>query len=334
VRLERRGVRALREAEVSSDTACPSAFRALTFSWVSVAVAESRADVPRGRRRRRNPLADGQAGPLLPVREGWLLRRVEGHEAWNLVPAPYRRQALSLTILPLVLLDLLSALLGGPTGLTFVAFLVTWRGARPIAEALMRRAMAGTLRRQSLAGLARGEVVRVRGRVRPGPSFVSAGGQWAAVLAAYAGEVRRPPSRRGRRRARGLVGPLTGRRPWSELRGIDFVVDLQGGGSLVVSARDAFMLPPAEGLVDLGSCRTEDVVTAPLGRVVRKDESGTVIESVLAEWVIAPGDEVEIFGVLDFEVTTAAGSGTSARTGGLSPVLKATGEVPLVVRSV
>jgi hypothetical protein len=302
---------------------------------VSVAVAESRADVLRGgsRRRRRSPVAGAQAGPLLPVREGWLLRRVEGHEAWNLVPAPYRRQALCVTILPLVLLDLLAALLGGPTGLTFVAFLVTWRGARPIAEALMRRAMARTPGRRSLVGLARGEVVRVRGRVRAGPSFVSAGGRWAAVLAAYAGEVRRPSGRAGRRRPRGL-GPVPVRRPWSELRGIDFVVDLPGGGSLVVSARDAYMLPPAEGLVDLGSCRTEDVVTAPLGRVVRRDGGATVIESVLAEWVVAPGDEVEIFGVLDFEVTAAAGSGSSARTGGLGPVVKATAEVPLVIRSV
>lgn len=273
-------------------------------------------------------------GPLLPVREGWLLRRVEGHEAWNLLPTRYRRQALCVTILPLVALDLLSLILGGPTGLTFVAFLVTWRGARPIAEALMRRALARTPERRSLAGVHRGEMVRVRGRVRPGPSFVSAGGRWAAVLAAYAGEVRRPPARRERRRTRGL-GRLTECRPWSELRGIDFVVDLQGGGTLVVAAREAYMLPPALAAVKLGSFRREEVVTAPLGRVVRKAQGGgTVIESVLAEWVIAPGDEVEILGVLDFEVSAAAGSGTSARTGGLSPVLKATAEVPLVVRSV
>ena len=279
-------------------------------------------------------MAAGHAGPLLPVRDGWLLRRVEGHEPWNLVPGPYRRWALMLAIVPLVVMDFLSALLGGPTGLSFVAFLVTWRGARPIADALIRRAMERTATRRSIAGRERGEVIRVCGRVRPGPSFISAGGHWAAVMAGYAGEVRRPDRRDPRDRGRGRRAGRHARdraRPWSELRGIDFVVDLEGGGSLVVSARDAYLMASSEALVDLASFRKEDVVTAPLGRVVRKGDQGTVIESVLAEWVVAPGDEVEIFGVLDFEVNGAV-DGASGRTGALAPVIKATDRVPLVIR--
>ena len=69
---------------------------------------------------------------------------------------------------------------------------------------------------------------------------------------------------------------------------MDFLVDLPGGETVVVSARDAYLLAP-NALIDVASCRMVDVVTAPLGRVVRKDAEGTVIESVLAELVVGPG---------------------------------------------
>ena len=112
---------------------------------------------------------------------------------------------------PLVLLDLLSMALGGPPVLVCVGFLVALQGSRPIADALLRRTLERQPCREQLAGRARGEVVRVHGRVRPGPSFASAGGRWPSVLAAYAGSAMHPAGRssagksggkRGRRRRR------------------------------------------------------------------------------------------------------------------------------------
>jgi hypothetical protein len=270
-------------------------------------------------------VAASHAGPLLPVRQGWLLSRVEGFTPWSLLPRPFRVRALLWAVAPLVLLDVVSAVLGGPTGFTFFGFIVVLRGARPIADALIRRAMDRSPSLSSLAGRSRGEVVRIRGRVRGGPSFASAGGRWASVLAAYAGTVSYPRTRggRARRRSRSVL------RPWAELRGIDFVVDMPGGGAVVIAVRDAYLLAPPEARLDVGSCRPVEVVTAPLGRVFRQGDAGTAIESVLAELVVAPGDEVEIYGVLDWEVSPAAGD--LGRAGALAPVVRATGSVPLIV---
>jgi hypothetical protein len=273
--------------------------------------------------------ADSHGGPLYPVREGWLLRRVEGYRPWAMLPPGYRRKTLFWALAPLVLLDLLSMALGGPPVLVCIGFLVALRGSRPIADALLRRAMERLKCRDVLAGRARGEVVRVCGRVRPGPSFASAGGRWPSVLAAYAGCATHPSSRfvgkggrRFRRRRR--------TRPWAEFRGMDFLLDLPGGETAVVSARDAYLLAPS-ALIDVASCRMVDVVTAPLGRVVRKDADGTVIESVVAELVVGPGDEVQLYGVLDWEVNQAA-AGSPGRAGALAPVIRAGAGVPLVVR--
>jgi hypothetical protein len=254
------------------------------------------------------------------VREGWLLRRVEGAEPWNLVPQRFRAQAMWLAIVPLVLLDLMSALLGGPTGISFLAFLVVLRWSRPIADSLIRRSLAAHPPIRSLSGRRRGDPVRVRGRVRPGPCFSSAGGQWAAVLACYTGTVERE---RGPRR-----GALA--RSWAEVRGIDFVIDLENGESAMVGVREAYLLAPPGALSDMVSYRTGDAVTAPLGRVVRWLADEAVTESVIAELVIGPGDEVEVFGVLDWEVSPLA-SGAPGRGVGLSPVVRGGPRVPLVV---
>jgi hypothetical protein len=171
-----------------------------------------------------------------------------------------------------------------------------------------------------VSGRKRGEAVCVRGRVRPGPCFASAGGQWSAVLACYMGivEQRRP----GR-----TVGA---RRSWAEVRGIDFLVDLDGGESVVVGARGAYLLAPPGALLDMLSYRTADAVTCPLGRVVRSTADVVVTESIVAELVIAPGDEVDVYGVLDFEVspTGAAGPGRGV---GPSAVLRGSARAPLVV---
>jgi hypothetical protein len=266
-----------------------------------------------------------RGGPLYPVREGWLLRRVEGYRPWNLLPGPYRLRTLFWAVAPLVLLDVLSMALGGPPVFTCVGFLVVMRGSRPIADALLRRTLERQPCRGELAGRPRGEAVRVRGRVRPGPCFASAGGRWPSVLAAYAGCAEHPAGRatakRPRRRRR--------TRPWAEIRGMDFLVDLPGGETVIIAARDAYLLAPG-ALIDVASCRMQDVVTAPLGRVVRKDGGHTVIESVVAELVVGPGEELEIYGVLDWEVSPVA-AGSPGRAGALSPVIRASAEIPLVV---
>jgi hypothetical protein len=280
--------------------------------------------VLRGAPQLRRALAPGippEAGPLVPVREGWLLRRVEGPEPWNLVPQVFRRTAILLAILPPVVLDLISALLGGPTGMSFFAFVIAWRWSRPIADALIRRSLDRQSAATSVAGRSRGEPVRVRGRVRPGPCFTSAGGKWSAVLACYAGTVQYA----GNGRIEGIP------RSWTEIRGIDFAVDLDGGETVVVAARGAYLLPPSDSLFDMVCYRASDAITAPLGRVVRRVAEGEVIESVAAELVVSPGDEVEVFGVLDWEVTPAA-YGAPGRGLGLSPVLRGSGRAPLVVR--
>jgi hypothetical protein len=279
--------------------------------------------------------ASSHGGPLYPVREGWLLRRVEGYRPWAMLPRSYRLRTFFWALAPLVLLDLLSMALGGPPVLVCVGFLVALRGSRPIADALLRRTLERQPCREQLAGRARGEVVRVHGRVRPGPSFASAGGRWPSVLAAYAGCAEHPAGRTGGGKAGAKSGGKRGRRrrrtrPWAEIRGMDFLVDLPGGETVVIAARDAYLLAP-NALIDVASCRMVDVVTAPLGRVVRKDAEGTVIESVVAELVIGPGDEVEIYGVLDWEVSQTA-AGSPGRAGALAPVIRASAQVPLVVR--
>jgi hypothetical protein len=338
----------------------PRAKRELRFCRVNGAAADILLCEGQGGRVREKRLsvdasrAASHGGPLYPVREGWLLRRVEGYRPWAMLPPSYRRRTLFWALAPLVLLDLLSMALGGPPVLVCVGFLVALKGSRPIADALLRRSLERQPCREQLAGRARGETVRVQGRVRPGPCFASVGGRWPSVLAAYAGTAMHPAGRNSARSAARFGGKSGGKfggkfggksggksggkrgrrrrrtRPWAEIRGMDFLVDLPGGETVVVSARDAYLLAP-NALIDVASCRMVDVVTAPLGRVVRKDDEGTVIESVLAELVVGPGDEVEIYGVLDWEVNQAAAA-SPGRTGALAPVIRSSAQVPLVVR--
>jgi hypothetical protein len=256
-------------------------------------------------------------GPLVPTRDGWLLRRVEGAEPWNLVPRRFRTAALLLGILPPVLLDLASAMLGGPTGLSFLTFIIMLRWSRPIADALIRRTLRAERPARTLAGHRGGESVLVRGRVRPGAAFVSAGGGFSAVLACYTGTVE------------GACG--TRARSWAEVRGIDFLVDLESGESVVVSVRGAYLLAPKGTLLDMLSYRTADAFPAPLARVVRHAPHGrAVVESIVAELVVGPGDEVEVYGTLGWEVTPQADC-APGRAIGLCPVVKNGHQAPLVV---
>jgi hypothetical protein len=257
-------------------------------------------------------------GPLLPTREGWLLRRVEGAEPWNLVPARFRTAALLVGILPLVFLDLASGMLGGPTGLSFLTFIIMLRWSRPIADALIRRKLSAERPARSLVGRRSGEAVLVRGRVRPGSAFASAGGGFAAVLTCYTGTVERACGARARARS------------WAEVRGIDFLVDLDSGESVVVSVRGAYLLAPKGTLLDMLSYRTADAFPAPLARVVRRTRERAVVESIVAELVVGPGDEVEVYGTLGWEVTPQADC-APGRAIGLSPIVRNGRLAPLVV---
>jgi hypothetical protein len=255
-------------------------------------------------------------GPLVPTRDGWLLRRVEGAEPWNLVPRRFRTAALLLGILPPVLLDLASAMLGGPTGLSFLTFIIMLRWSRPIADALIRRTLRAERPAQTLAGRRSGESVLVRGRVRPGAAFASAGGGFAAVLTCYTGTVERACATRAR--------------SWAEVRGIDFIVDLESGESVVVSVRGAYLLAPKGTLLDMLSYRTADAFPAPLARLVRYARDRAVTESIVAELVVGPGDEVEVYGTLAWEVTPQADC-APGRAIGPSPVVRNGHLAPLVV---
>lgn len=274
-------------------------------------------------------------GPLPAVREGWLLRRVEGAEPWNLLPARVRSLALLLCAGPPVVFDLLSFLLDGPTGLSFFGFVLAWRFSRPLAEALLRRRLRGRKVATGLADARPGASVRVVGRVRHGPTFASAGGGWPTVMACYFGTVSydggwdgAPDSEEVHRR-RG--GPSERPRLWSEQRGIDFVVDLPSGESVLVAVRDAFLLAPARTFGDTSAYRSWDEAPAPLRRIVRRGDAGSLIEAVSLELLIEPGDEVEILGVLDLEVNpglpVAPGRGVP-----FGPVLRGTAERPILIR--
>jgi hypothetical protein len=265
-------------------------------------------------------------GPLPAVREGWLLRRVEGAEPWNLLPARVRSLALLLCAGPPVALDLLSLLLEGPTGLSFFGFVLAWRFSRPLAEAFLRHRLRGRgVAASSLGALRPGTIVRVVGRVRPGPTFTSAGGGWPTVMACYFGTVTYEEAQDGEQ---GAGDPP---RLWSEQRGIDFVVDLPSGESVLVAVRDAYVLVPARTLGDAAAYRSWDEAPAPLRRVLRRGVAGSLTEAVSLELLVEPGDEVEILGTLDLEVNPALPA-TPGRGVPFGPVLRGTARRPVLIR--
>jgi hypothetical protein len=262
-------------------------------------------------------------GPLLPIPHGQLLRRVEWTRPWLLLPPGARG-----CLIPLSLMGLLGIAAGFVTTSLSPQFLVWLYGAATLpllaapvlVERRLRHLAARRALSRSVAGLRRGEIVKVRGRVQAGPTFETIGRRRPAVLASYAGTVTY------------VTGHITDgfSRPLHETRGFDFSVDLETGERVVVRARGAYFLsqPPETRKLFWG--RNLQALPTPLRRLARVEARGAVTEAILGESSLSPGEEVEVVGVLDHEVCPeAAAAGRGAR---LQAVLRAGAVTPLLIR--
>jgi hypothetical protein len=253
---------------------------------------------------------------------GHLLRRVEWTRPWLLLP-PGARSCL----IPVSLFGAIAMITGFATTSFSPEFFMWIYGAAMLpvlaAPVLVKRRLRSLAERlpllHAVASQRRGEVVKVRGRIAAGPTFETMGLRRPAVLASYAGTVTY------------VSGRITDgfSRPLHETRGLDFSVDLENGERLVVRAQDAYFLSqPAENR-RLFWGRNEGLPT-PLRRLARTEEWGAVTETILGETSVAPGDEVEVVGVLDHEVSPiASAAGRGAR---LQAVLRAGALTPLLVK--
>ena len=261
--------------------------------------------------------------PQGPIPEGQLVRRVEWTRPWLLLP-PGARSCL----VPVSLFALAAIVAGFATTALTPQFLVWLYGAAMLpvlaAPVLVERRLRDLAARRplihSVAGLRRGEVVKVRGRVAAGPTFETAGLRRPAVLASYAGTVTY------------VTGHITDglSRPLHETRGVDFSVDLETGERVFVRAHGAYFLsqPPETRRLFWG--RNMQSLPTPLRRFARIEARGAVTETIFGETSLAPGEEVEVLGVLDHEVSpVAAAAGRGAR---LQAVLRAGPLTPLLVR--
>ncbi len=264
-----------------------------------------------------------EGGALEPVERGWLLRRVERTRPWQLLPPGTRGTLVGASMFSL--LGMASGLLTAshyPELLVwlYVSSVLPMLCAPVIAEKRLRRLAARRPFTRSLAERRRGDVVKVRGRVREGATFETAGLRRPAVLACYAGTVTY------------VTGHITDglERPWHETRGFDFAVDLANGEALTVRLRGAYFLPQPPETRPLFWGRNMQTLPSPLRRRASADGRGAMTEVIFGETHLAPGDDVEVVGILDHEVSpeaTAAGRGAR-----LHPVLRAGSLTPLLVR--
>jgi hypothetical protein len=266
-----------------------------------------------------------QGEALAPIPRGWLLRRVERTRPWQLLPPGTRGALVTTSMITLagVTIGLMSAS-HMPELLVwfYVSSVLPLLCAPMLAERRLKRIARQSPITRSLAERRRGEVVKVRGRVRAGPSFHSAGARQPVVLACYAGTVTY------------VTGHITDgmSRPWHETRGIDFSLDLESGETVRISSRGVYFLPQPPETRRLFWGRNLQALPTPLRRLARTDRHGSVTETIYGETNLRAGDEVEVIGVLDLEVRPeAAAGGRGAR---LHPVLKATEETPLLVERI
>ena len=266
---------------------------------------------------------EGEA--LAPVPRGWLLRRVERIRPWLLLPPGARGSLITTSMFSLAgaALGLLSATHAPELFLWLYASSVLPLLCAPVmAERRLRRMAAQSPLTRSLAERRRGEVVKVRGRVRGGPTFESAGARQRVVLACYAGTVTYVTGR--------ITDGLA--RPWHETRGIDFTVDLETGESVAVRSRGAYFLPQPPETRRLFWGRNLQALPTALRRLARTDRDGSVTETIFGETNLRPGEQVEVVGVLDHEVRPeAAGGGRGAR---LHPILRTSELTPLLVERI
>jgi hypothetical protein len=264
-----------------------------------------------------------EGGALEPIQRGWLLRRVERTRPWQLLPPGTRGTLVGASMLSL--LGMASGLLTAthyPELLVwlYVSSVLPMLCAPVLAEKRLRHLAARRPFTRSLAERRRGDVVKVRGRVREGATFETAGLRRPAVLACYAGTVTY------------VTGHITDglERPWHETRGFDFTVDLPSGEALTVRVRGVYFVPQPPETRPLFWGRNLQTLPSPLRRRASADRRGAMTEVIFGETSLGPADEVEVVGVLDHEVSpeaTAAGRGAR-----LHPVLRAGSLTPLLVR--
>jgi hypothetical protein len=155
------------------------------------------------------------------------------------------------------------------------------RMARPSADAPLGEARDG-------------QRVCVRGTVLPAPGFTSATGARGAIVASYLGSV-------------GSVREAVhGARSCWELQAVDFSLGLDGGGEVAVRVAGGTLLGrPAAAPAGLGRAR-------PLSA---RSLAGGAVAAVYREQVIAPGDVVEVSGVLSSEIDAAADAADAGARG-------------------
>lgn len=251
-----------------------------------------------------------------------MLRRVERTRPWELLPPGTRGTLVTTSMFTLagLAMGLLSASHFPELFVwVYASSVLPLLCAPVVAERRLRRMAAENPFSRSLAERRRGEVVKIRGKVRAGSTFESAGLRQRVVLASYAGTVTY------------VSGHITDgfARPWHETRGIDFTVDLPSGEAVTVRSRGVYFLPQPAETRRLFWGRNMQALPCPLRRLARADRRSAVTETIFGETNLHPGDEVEVMGVLDHEVNpeaTAAGRGAR-----LHPVLRASEATPLLV---
>jgi hypothetical protein len=261
---------------------------------------------------------------LLPTPDGWRIRRSVGHRTWQLAPPRAQPLVRVLAWTPVV------ALVGGVVSIQLVGhfhggFWWVWMlgkggvfkvglvgAAGKALGRLSGRLTAWYLR--TIAGLRltvgslrkrrEGDLVRLRGKVAAGQSFTSAVSGQPAVLANY--EVR------ARDRKQSASG-------FDEVRGIDFLVEIEEGETVRVTAEDAFLTASPAG-------SAHDPASLSPGLFL---PGGTACREVR----IGPGDTVELIGILGREVDPTADR-YNPRELPTQFVLRGTRRLPLLVRPI
>ena len=261
--------------------------------------------------------------PLPAPLQGHLLRRVEWTRPWLLLPPGARG-----CLIPLSALAVVSILAGIATTSHTPQFLVWLYGAAMLpmligpvlVERRLRRLAERCPLQHTVATQRRGELIKLRGRVAAGPTFETVGLRRPAVIASYAGTVTY------------VTGHITDglSRPLHETRGLDFCVELESGERVGIRTRGAYFLSQPPETQKLFWGRNMQGLPTPLRRLARIEERGAVNETILGETSLSPGEEVEVLGVLDHEVSReAAAAGRGSR---LQAVLRAGPLTPLLVR--
>jgi hypothetical protein len=253
---------------------------------------------------------------LVPVAHGWPLRTVSGNAVWKLLPERAQALARVLAVTPAVLasgvvLALIFRWSHGTMRLFFLPFKGLKIGYLAVAGAglarlsgrlfgwQLRRVAAAHATSASLREARDGALVRVVGRVLATEPFTAALSGRPAVLCHY--EVR----------GGGVAAQ-------HEVRGIDFLLEIDEGEPLLVSVREAFL-----------EDRPGKITAEPADASVLGARVGDGVE--YREARLSPGDRIEALGVLTRQIDPTL-SGGPERAPPLRMVVRAGAHVPLLLR--